>query len=284
MRYRSRSCAGFTLVELLVVIAIMAILMALLMPVLKSAVETTRVTICAANLSQMHVPFTQVALDRQSGRLPPCDWGQTVIGMLPPIGGYRGSQFGIWGHELIEYGFTKDLATCPGITEETRGKERWTFWYAFPGLGGTDYLYTGGHSNHPSASGPPGYGFPWGKLGGKYISLDLVLHNDGTEAPPNDVIYFGDIAYNTTPYDMWGGYNSYPGWYYSGLKYKDPSNHRDEKVTNKYGTSEWPSQGRGSNRLKVDGSVEWFQFPQKGRMLGGRMRGAYMGDYYAAYY
>ena len=276
MRCRPRSCAGFTLVELLVVIAIMAILMALLMPVLKSAVESTRVTICASNLSQMHVPMTQIALDRQSGHLPPCDWGQTVIGILPPINGYRGERFGVSGTELIDYGFTKDLATCPGITEETRGKERWTFWYAFPALGGTDYLYTGGHSNHSSAAGPPGYGFPFGKAGGKYISLDIVLYNNGKEAVPNDVIYYGDIAYNSP--------DSYPGWYYSGLKYKDPSNHRDDKVTNKYGTSNWPSQGRGSNRLKVDGSVEWYQFPQKGRMLGGRMRGAYMGDYYTAYY
>ena len=275
MSHRSRAGVGFTLVELLVVIAIMAVLMAMLMPVFKTAIEVSRVTVCGTHLKQIHIPMTQIALDRQSGRMPGCDWGQTVIGILPPTGGYRGNKFGIWGHELIDYGFTKDLVTCPGITEETGGKKRWTFWYAFPGRGGTDYLYTGGESNHPSAAGHPGYGFPFGKPAGKYISLDLVLHNDGTEAPPNDVIYFGDIAYNTP--------NSYPGQSYGG-GYLDPSNHRDDKVTNKYGTSNWPTQGRGSNRLKVDGSVEWFQFPQKGRMMGRRMKGKIVGDYYTSYW
>ncbi|MAE60571.1 MAG: hypothetical protein CMJ49_04340 [Planctomycetaceae bacterium] len=276
MSHRSRAGVGFTLVELLVVIAIIALLMAMLMPVFKAAIEASRVTVCGTHLKQMHIPMTQIALDRQSGRMPPCDWGQTVIGMLPPKGGYRGNQFGIWGHELIDYGFTKDLATCPGITEETGGKERWTFWYAFPRYGGTDYLYTGGASNHPSAAGHPGWGFPFGKPAGKYISLDLVLRNDGTEALPNDVVYFGDIAYNTP--------NSYPGTMSGSRRYRDPSNHRDDKVTNKYGTSIWPSQGRGSNRLKVDGSVEWYAFPQKGRMLGTRMSGKIMGDYYTSYF
>lgn len=87
---------------------------------------------------------------------------------------------------------------------------------------GNNYVYSGGRSNHPVAAGPPGYGFVYGKKGGKYISLDIVIDTLGREAQPNEVIFVSDIAYNQL--------GSYPGVYY-GNGYKDPSNHRDERVT-----------------------------------------------------
>ena len=284
---------GFTLVELLVAIAIIAVLMALTLPALKRATEAARLTVCATNLKEQHTAIYAIAIERQSGRLPTCDWGQTVIGILPGVGGYRGDQWGMFSHELIAYGYTKELGFCPSVTPDTGGLARRTFWYAFdntnnnyhPNISnnGTDYLYTGGASNYPMNSGytggpakPPDYGFIYGKVGGKYISLDILIDNQGRERTPSALIYIGDIAYNDA--------RSYPGWWYGFMGYKDPSNHRDEHVTTRIGKSIWPSQGRGANHLTADGAVSWVDFPVKFRTRGTRMPGAYMSDYYTSYW
>ena len=262
MPHQSRARAAFTLIELLVVVAIIALLMAMLLPVLKNALEISRVTVCATNLKSVHTSVHALALDRQNGMLPPHDWGQTVVGMLPPPNGYISHRNGVSSEELIGYGYDRGVVDCPGVLPDTGGDRRWTFWFAFNtrGYNGTDYLYTGGTKNDS---------------GGKYISLDRIVDSRGNAVTPHNVIYIGDLTYNNS--------KSYPATYY-GDGHVDPSNHRDDRTTSKHGLSIWPALGRGSNRLKADGTVEWYNFPQKYRMRGGRMGGAYHGDYYSTYW
>lgn len=57
MPKRNGSYVGFTLIELLVVIAIIALLAALLVPVLSSARQKGRQTVCISNLHQIGIAF-----------------------------------------------------------------------------------------------------------------------------------------------------------------------------------------------------------------------------------
>ena len=279
---RSRSRLGFTLVELLVVIAILAVLMSLLLPVLKSAIESARVAVCASNLKSHHNAIHMVALDHPSGRLPSSDGDLLCVSILPNIGGYRGNPFGIHTADLMTYGYTEDIGACPGVTSDTGGARRRSFYYWYDGIGrmnGNDYIYSGGISQGIPDS--PAYGFRFGKRAGIYVSLDLLVkhpafaggrHNE--EMIANELVYVSDTTYNSL--------DSYPGWYYA--PYTDPSNHRDEKVSDKRGRSIWPAQGRGSNRLHADGSVRWFNLATKYRMRGNHARlpnhqKAYIRDY-----
>lgn len=277
---------AFTLIELLVVVAIIAVLMAMILPALKHAMETARVSFCGTNIKQQHTAIYALTTDRQSGRLPSCDWGQTVIGILPKavyspdpnITGptnYLGDRYGADHDELISYGYTVELGLCPSINDDLGTVSRRTFWYDISnGWSGTDYLYTGGSSNHLN-KGHPGYGFVFGKAGGKFISLDIVIDTLGNEVPHSKVVYIDDISYNN---DL-----SYPATYY-GNGYVDPSNHRDEQVVSRRGISIWPAQGRGNNRLTADGAVSWWNYPVKFRMRGTSMAGSIMGDYYTSYF
>jgi len=71
MAYRRN---GFTLVELLIVIAIIGILAGLLIPMLNSARETARDTICVANLTGLNRAFN-VYMNQFDNYLPPCGPG-----------------------------------------------------------------------------------------------------------------------------------------------------------------------------------------------------------------
>ncbi|MAE61928.1 MAG: hypothetical protein CMJ49_11300 [Planctomycetaceae bacterium] len=287
---KTRSRRGFTLVELLVVIAIMAILMALLLPVLKNAVESARVAVCASNLNTQHSSIHMIALDRPSGILPSGDADHMPMGILPGTGGYRGDQYGVFNDDLNDYGYTLEAGQCPSMTPDTGYKIVKTHWYHFgtSGLNGNNYKYTGGTGNG-RVDQKPTYGYRWPNNFGLFVSLDVIVawgQHQGTkiknpEMPPSEAVYVSDTTYNDG--------NSYPGWYYGGSGFIDPSCHRDEKVTNKTGRSIWPSQGRGANRLHADGSVAWFQMAEKNRMRGNHFRlpkdkKARMKDYYAWYW
>ena len=298
---RVRFTSGFTLVELLVVIAVIALLMAMLMPALRKAKDAAIVAVCATHLDQMHTALHAGLIDRKNGRLPSTRWGETVGSPKPWTGGYSGDQFGFTSLELEELGWTYKVSLCPGITPDTGGDARRGFWYTRKpgggGYGGSDYLYSGGRADHPGAAttpeqlkkvfGPPRFGFVFGKPGGIYYAMDEIysgrisydengqnIYRD--ETYPSEVIYLGDVTYNGT--------NSYPGWYYGGSGYIDPSNHQDTSVADhKYGFDLWPALGRGSNRVKADGSIEWWNFPVKRRGRRSEAR-SYIGDYYTSYY
>ena len=298
---RSRFGTGFTLVELLVVIAVIALLMSLLLPGLRKAKEAAGIAVCASNLDQMHTALHAGLIGRENGRLPTTAWGETVAGPRDGLGGYNGDQFGFFAHELNELGWTYKVGLCPGITPDTGGDTRRSFWYTrkadgVSGQNGSDYIYTGGRADHYNPLDPPekiradaGYprfGFVYGKPGGIYYAMDQIYKgtissdDDGNsyreETYPSDVIYLGDVAYNDV--------ESYAGWYYS--PYIDPSNHRDTSVQDhKSGNALWPAIGRGANRMKADGSIEWWNFPVKGRGKGAaKMDGWYIHDYYATFY
>ncbi len=279
---------GFTLVELLVVIAIIATLIALLLPALRSAVESARVTVCATHLRSHHQVIFPLALDRQSGRIPTGSFSEAIAGIkipAPDSTGFDGDPWGVFpsvrhhqykawarpGDQTLEdYGMSRELGTCPSVTDDTGDKERWQTWYAFPlGQAGTDYLYAGGASTSPSGT----FGWGFGKPAGFFLTVDQFYDSRKRETYANNVVYYSDLAYNDA--------SSYAHQIYG---FKDPSNHRDDKVTSKRGASFWPMQGRGSNRLTADGGVSWYNFPQKRRMRGASMGGYLLGDFYCSGY
>jgi prepilin-type N-terminal cleavage/methylation domain-containing protein/prepilin-type processing-associated H-X9-DG protein len=95
---------GFTLIELLVVIAIIAILAAILYPVLLSAKEQGRRSVCTQNLREVGMAFSMYAQD-WAGVLPPFSltdsWGPSGVTGLwtqlikPYAAARRGAHVGI---------------------------------------------------------------------------------------------------------------------------------------------------------------------------------------------
>jgi prepilin-type N-terminal cleavage/methylation domain-containing protein len=69
MPKRNGSYVGFTLIELLVVIAIIALLAALLFPVLSSAREKAKQSVCISNLRQIGIAF-RLYLEDYNGERP----------------------------------------------------------------------------------------------------------------------------------------------------------------------------------------------------------------------
>lgn len=83
---------GFTLIELLVVIAIIAILAAILFPIIVSAKEHGRQTVCLDNLKQLGLAMRQYC-DDNNGRMPNCGtWMSNFTGVNEPD--WCGGQFG----------------------------------------------------------------------------------------------------------------------------------------------------------------------------------------------
>lgn len=67
---------GFTLIELLVVIAVIALLIAILLPALRDARETSRATVCVANMSQFSKAANAYAVDYKDQLWPQWEWAK----------------------------------------------------------------------------------------------------------------------------------------------------------------------------------------------------------------
>jgi prepilin-type N-terminal cleavage/methylation domain-containing protein len=65
---------AFTLIELLVVIAVIALLVSLLLPALRDARETSRATVCVANMSQFAKAANAYAVDARDQLWPQWEW------------------------------------------------------------------------------------------------------------------------------------------------------------------------------------------------------------------
>jgi prepilin-type N-terminal cleavage/methylation domain-containing protein/prepilin-type processing-associated H-X9-DG protein len=81
---------AFTLIELLVVVAILAILAAILLPVLQSAKESSRTTVCLNNLRTLSLAAFLYA-DDYGERFPPATWSSPV------------SMYGRWEPYIMHY-------------------------------------------------------------------------------------------------------------------------------------------------------------------------------------
>ena len=248
---------GFTLIELLVVITMIATLVALLLPAIKRARASAVAVMCAENERQMHLVFYNFAVESEHRVLPSGHWGESVVGIAPPMGQYQGDEYGVWPEQLVDYGMTIDLVQCPAVNNIWRQVRRSTWYYGWPGKKGFDYVYRGGYGNHSYA--PNGY---YWQDHGYFLGPGRVVDASGQPLAASDVVYLSDIAYNS---DV-----SYPGWYYGGFGFIDPSNHHRGEV--------W--QAEGSNRLYADGHVEWYRIREQGHGTPGY----WCHDYYTNYY
>lgn len=267
---RSDVQRGITLVEVMMVMTIMTITAALFMTTISDVRQAARAAACQTNLRQFHMAIFMFSDQRPSGRLPTGEWAQSVIGMVPPPGGYRGDQFGAWLSDLVPFGMTDDLLHCPAIPEAVR-QLRWPYWYyhrhsPLSGMNGNDYLYQGGHGNHPVGL----YGWIYGHATGYFLTTTLTVNSAGDPVPPSDVIYMSDIAYNKGI--------SYASYYYGRGEFgvADPSNHAAA------GEELW--QAVLSNRLHADGHTATFTLDASKYGKGTRSPGSWASDYYANYW
>ena len=141
---------GFTLIELLVVIAIIAILAAILLPVLKKSRERARDTQCVNNLKQVSLALASYANDHDDIMIPVDNdkshtWGRRLI-----IGGYLGSQSGVYtgDRDKVKTKGAMQILRCPtwekdgGFRPEVSATEGFTY-----GMAGAFVLKSGDYSD-----------------------------------------------------------------------------------------------------------------------------------------
>jgi len=133
--WRGERPRGFTLVELLVVVAIVALLMAVLMPQLQKAMETSRRSVCAANLNGIGKALTQYGTQQKTYPYIPLKgggWG-VEIGTSRDTNPYVGAAATDRSPSACLYLLVRKkfcqraMFICPS-TEERETKESGSFW------------------------------------------------------------------------------------------------------------------------------------------------------------
>ena len=257
------------MIEVMVVMTIIAVTATLFMTTISDVRQAARAAACQTNLRQFHLAIFMFSDQRPSGRLPTGHWGEAVRGMAPPLGGYSGDQFGAYLSDLVPFGLTDEVLHCPGLPEALlRHRER--FWWQHRdhppgGLNGNDYVYQGGHGNHSQRL----YGWHYGHPGGYFLTTTTTLDSYRDPAPPSEVLYMSDIAYNVD--------RSYAQYYYGRGKFGvgDPSNHVAP------GQPAW--QAALSDRLHADGHATTFTIKENkyGKWVA---KGWWAEDYFAEYW
>lgn len=109
---------GFTLIELLVVIAIITLLIAILLPVLKSAREAAKGTVCLSNQRQVTLAMHSYA--------------DAYDDVFPKY--YDGTANMVWGHTICDEGFLdehSDALYCPTVPPYRSDTSLWREGYGF---------------------------------------------------------------------------------------------------------------------------------------------------------
>ncbi|MEM6551325.1 MAG: prepilin-type N-terminal cleavage/methylation domain-containing protein [Planctomycetota bacterium] len=137
---------AFTLIELLVVVSVIALLVGILLPVLGSAQEAGRTSVCLSNMRQMGIAATAYAYDNKDTVLPSVGFshGGTDEGL---------NEQGSWFFQLQDYaqGDTTLMARCPSddspYWDQQLGSVFRRVSYA------TNYLITGKAGRYPLTQG-----------------------------------------------------------------------------------------------------------------------------------
>jgi prepilin-type N-terminal cleavage/methylation domain-containing protein/prepilin-type processing-associated H-X9-DG protein len=220
-----RRADAFTLVELLVVIGVIAILISMLLPAVNKARHQANSLVCASNLRQAGLAFTQYVADNKGWITPfsrgyGFNWTDPIIfsnqykatyNATTAVNDYR------WFNYLHRYTRTYSVFNCPVITAQTSV-------YSLPGNqtqvksrdgDGTPnnispgYSAVGVSSNYAYASdqmgrSERGTAVPVYHRARKYASVSALAKTAG--ANPNDLIVAMDGVYNVTAYVSTGQY------------------------------------------------------------------------------
>ena len=273
----TRSRRGITMIEVLVVVAVIAVTSAMWLAAVSDVRDAARSATCQQNLRQSHLAIVMFSSQRPTGQLPTGEWAMAVIGIVPSLGSYRGDAFGASPSELIPFGMTEKVVSCPAVHDGYQGQRQSTWYYGWPagwGGGGMDYIYRGGHGNHSVGWN----GWIYGQSG-YFLTTTMTLGPDREPAPPSEVLYMSDIAYNDSL--------TYAAWYYGSRQdlladVMDPSNH--------FARGRPPWQADFSNRLYADGHLETYTLEKRYRDREGRPPGRsydrnnWCSDYYSGYW
>lgn len=234
---------GFTLIELLVVIAIVALLIALLLPAMARARETARRIVCANNQHQIGIGLTLYA-DENDGRLPE---------------GYTNSDAIVWHEASIEA-----VARAMGTFSES---ERMFGWYGVdltPRFGEQFVCPSSQHNPRPIYGYREGRGLPRAVTSYFLVTLSEAYRDGVSDTfevePAGSYTQSGSVLDPNLPlaefvladkltwrWDMLLEHPTIRYWY---------ANHAAAWVTLD-DTGNPNILDGGSNRLGLDGHVEW---------------------------
>ena len=123
--------SGFTLIELLVVISIIALLIAILLPAIKLARETTRRTMCAANLRQIGLVYRVYGQDYEGRFFRNNHWSPAAVAGPGGIDNPYDLRL-----ILVAYASTNKVFYCPSDVRQVDTINGWNI----PSNGGFHYV------------------------------------------------------------------------------------------------------------------------------------------------